>query len=397
LYQQKAPADPAVAADAWFNLAATRKFTGDFEGSEAAYEQAISLQPALFKAHSALAQLHRQSRDNNHLARLEALRTAVKTASDRLHLGHALAKELEDTGDYDASLAALAWGKSVQAGKVDYRADLDGALYESIMDAYGPDVVTGDPPGCPSDEPIFIVGMPRTGTTLVESILGNHSRVFAAGELAGFPIEAKRLADTPGSEVLDSATLAAALKVDPRALGDTYLASTRPRTGHTAHFVDKLPLNFMYLGLIRRALPNAKLVCLRRDPMDTCLSNYRQLFATNFPYYYYNLDLLDCGRYYLGFDRLMTHWQQVLPGGVFEVQYEALVAEPEATARELFEYCELPWEDAVLAKNSSAAVATASAVQVRQGIYQSSVDRWRKYGDALEPLHSLLVSGGAYR
>ena len=396
LYRQQPPGDDDITAEAWFNLGATRKFTGDFEGSEAAYEEAIALQPALFKAHSALAQLRRQSSDNNHLARLEALRPAVNTASDQLHLGHALAKELEDTGDHDASLAALAWGKSAQADEVNYDAGGDRTLFESVMKAYSPGLFTGDTPGCPSNEPIFVVGMPRTGTTLVESILGNHSQVFAAGELAGFPIEAKRLADTPGSEVLDSATLAAALRVDPRALGDAYLASTRPRTGGTAHFVDKLPLNFMYLGLIRRALPSAKLVCLRRDPMDTCLSNYRQLFAANFPYYHYNLNLLDCGRYYLGFDRLMAHWQQVLPGGVFEVQYETLVREPEATARALLNYCELPWDDTVLSKNSSGAVATASAVQVRQGIYQSSVDRWKKYGDTLEPLHSLLVEGGAY-
>ena len=115
------------------------------------------------------------------------------------------------------------------------------------------------------------------------------------------------------------------------------------------HFIDKLPLNMLYLGLIKWALPNAKLICLRRDPMDTCLSNYRQLFPTNFKYYYYNYDLLDCGRYYIQFDRLIRHWRDVLPGAIHEVQYEALVENPERITGELLGHCELPWEDQCLA------------------------------------------------
>jgi hypothetical protein len=131
--------------------------------------------------------------------------------------------------------------------------------------------------------------------------------------------------------------------------------------------------------------------------MDTCLSNYRQLFATNFPYYHYNYDLLDCGRYYLGFDRLLRHWQASLPGGIHEVRYENLVSEPEATAQALLAYCGLAWEPGCLdLERTSAAVATASAVQVRQPIYRSSVDRWRRYGDAVQPLYTLLREAGLY-
>ena len=186
--------------------------------------------------------------------------------------------------------------------------------------------------GCDNREPIFIVGMPRTGTTLVEQILGGHSQVYAAGELLNFPQPVKRLSGTASADVLDIETLERATQLDMASLGAHYIDSTRPRTGHTTHFIDKLPLNFMYLGLIKLALPNAKLICLRRDPMDTCLSNYRQLFGANFKYYHYNYDLLDCGRYYLEFDRLMRHWHEVMPGAVFEVQYEALVTNPEQVA-----------------------------------------------------------------
>jgi Tfp pilus assembly protein PilF len=397
LLEEQPPADTSTAAEAWFNFGASLKFNGDFEASAAAFERALTLQPALFKAHSALAQLQRQSAEQNHLPRLQALRPAVKTPADQLHLGHALAKELEDLGDYQASMDALAWGKAPLAAVAGYDPMRDSELFDALVESFPAALFSGAPPGCGSDEPIFVVGMPRTGTTLVERILGGHSKVFAAGELAAFPVESKRLAGTPSAEVMDRQTLEAARGLDPRRLGQAYLDATRPRTGHTPHFVDKLPLNIMYLGLIRLALPRAKLVCLRRDPMDTCLSNYRQLFATNFPYYQYNYDLLDCGRYYLGFDRLLRHWQASLPGGIHEVRYEKLVSEPEATARALLAYCGLAWEPGCLdLERTSAAVATASAVQVRQPIYRSSVDRWRRYGDAVQPLYALLREAGLY-
>ena len=153
----------------------------------------------------------------------------------------------------------------------------------------------------------------------------------------------------------------------------------------------------MYLGLIHLALPQAKLICLRRDPMDTCLSNYRQLFAVNYKYYHYNYDLLNCGRYYQRFDRLMQHWHKVMPGRIHELHYEQLVAEPERVSRELLAFCELPWEKQCLDYYSrEASVATPSAAQVRQPIYDSSVDRWRRYGEAMQPLYDLLRSGGCY-
>ena len=251
--------------------------------------------------------------------------------------------------------------------------------------------------GCDNPEPIFIVGMPRTGTTLVERILAGHSRVYAAGELPNLPLQVKRLAGTPSAEVLEEETLRRAPRLDLVRLGECYIDSTRSRTGHTPRFIDKLPLNFMYLGLIRLTLPKAKIICLRRDPMDTCLSNYRQLFATEFKYDHYSYDLLDCGRYYLEFDKLMRHWQNVMPGVVHEVQYEDLVAEPERVSRELVAFCELDWEPRCLEFHTQqGSVATPSATQVRQPIYNSSVNRWRRYGESMQPLFELLSSAGCY-
>lgn len=385
---------PEWQADLYFNLGASSKFCGDFTAAEQAYEQAIALQPTHFRAHAALAQLGLRHPDNNHLARLEPLQQQVRTAEDQLSLGHAIAREREDLGDYAGALKALQWAKQRLRSEIHYDVTEDETLLATIASVFGQAQLQSGAPGLPSEEPIFIVGMPRSGTTLVDRILAAHSQVYAAGELPHFPLAVKRLTGTPGDEVLTADTLREGLDLDPRALGQHYLDSTRPRTGSTARFTDKLPLNFAYLGLIRRALPGARFICLRRNPLDTCLGNYRQQFASDFPYYRYALDFQDCGRYYLAFDRLIRHWQTVLPGGLLEVQYETLVDDTETQARRLLAWCGLPWERACLDfQKQGGAVATASAVQVRRGIYRDGIERWRHYGAALAPLRALLESG----
>jgi len=384
-------------ADLYFNLGASLQFAGRFADAENAFEQAIILQPRLFKAHSALSLLRPQTPERNHLHRLQMLRGTVLNPQEQLHLGHAIAKEQEDLQQYGESLVSLEWAKQAQAAKVAYRANTDAALFASIRQIFTAEFCAGEAPGCDSPEPIFIVGMPRTGTTLVEQILASHSQVYAAGELQNFPLLVKRMTQTPSADVIDTETVQRSAQLEMAALGTAYLDSTRPDTDHHAHFIDKLPLNVLYLGLIKRALPNAKLICLRRDPMDTCLSNYRQLFATNFKYYHYNYDLLDCGRYFIEFDRLVRHWREVLPDAIYELQYETLVASPERVTRELLAHCGLPWEGRCLSFHQrKSSVATASSVQVRKDIYTSSVNRWQRYGDELKPLYELLHSAGFY-
>lgn len=390
------PAD--FGAELQFNLATSLQFAGRFDEAVAAYEEAVRLRPDYFRAHAALAALPRNSSDDNHLERLKNLRGEVRTSKDRLFLGHAIAREQENLGRYREALASLAWAKEGRARATGYAPEQDAALFAAIRRLFDASFFQSSPAGgCDSEEPIFIVGMPRSGTTLVEQILGGHPGVFAAGELQNFPQQVKHLAGTSAQDILDVPTLEAAARADLSRLGQAYLRSTRPRTGQTPHFIDKLPHNFLYLGLIRRALPAAKLICVRRDPMDTCLSNYRQLFATQFRYYHYNYELLDCGRYYIEFDRLMHHWRETLPGGVYELQYEELVADPAAATARLLRWCGLPWDDACLAFASrKTSVATPSAAQVRQGIYDSAVGRWRLYGDALQPLYALLREAGLY-
>ena len=205
----------------------------------------------------------------------------------------------------------------------------------------------------------------------------------------------KRASGTPSNHVLDAETLEAGGRCDLAALGSAYVESTRPRTGHTPRFIDKMPLNFFYAPLIHSALPHAKIICLRRNPLDTCLSNYRQLFATNFSYYNYAYDLLETGRYYAAFDALTAHWRAGLPQNYLEVRYEDVVDHTEQEARRLVEFCELPWDARCLAfQDNTAPVATASSVQVRQPIYRTSVERWRHYERELAPLRALLVDAG---
>lgn len=384
-------------ADLFFNLAASLQFAGRFVDAEAAYEKAITAQPLMFKAHAALAALGRQTTQKNHLERLAKLRNEVATPRDQLHLGHAIAKEQEDLGNYQNAFDNLTWAKQAQSEKIGYNAKSDADLFTGIRQLFTAELLHQENTGCDNQEPIFIVGMPRTGTTLVEQILSSHSQVFAAGELQNFPLQVRRATGSTANALLDLAMLTGATTLDYSALGAGYIDSTRPGTGHTPHFIDKLPLNFLYLGLIKLALPRAKIVCLRRDPMDTCLSNYRQLFAVNFRHYYYNYNLIDCGRYYIEFDRLMRHWREDMPGAIHEVPYEALVENPEQITRELLAYCELPWEEQCLTFHQrKTSVATPSAVQVRQGIYTSSVNRWQRYGEAMQPLYELLKSAGFY-
>jgi hypothetical protein len=195
--------------------------------------------------------------------------------------------------------------------------------------------------------------------------------------------------------VLDVETLTAAVDSDAAAVGAAYVESTRPRTGHTERFIDKMPLNFFYAPLILRALPNAKIICLRRNALDTCLSNFRQLFATTFSYYNYAYDLLDTGRYYASFHRLAATWREALPRNYLEVHYEDVVEHTEREARRLLEFCELSWDPRCLAFEANAApVATASSVQVRQPIYRSALERWRQYERELAPLRQLLAAEG---
>lgn len=382
-------------ADFHYNLAASLRILGRFDEAERELDTVIRLAPRFYRAHSALADLRKQTAERNHVARLEALLDGVDDVDGELHLRHALAKELEDLGDYPRAFSHLAAGKARKRRTLDYSIADDEALFATLERVFDAQRCAAPPAGCQSREPIFVVGLPRSGTTLVERILSAHSAVQSVGELQNFGVALKRAAATPSNRVLDPETIERGASCDLAAVGQRYVDSTRPLTGETPHFVDKLPLNFFYIGFIHFALPNAKIVCLRRHPLDSCLSLYRQLFAVAFSYYNFTYDLEDIGRYYVAFDRLMAHWRRVLPGKVLEVSYESLVAEQEKTTRALLDFCGLPWEAQCLDfHTNAAAIATASSVQVRAPLYQTAVGRWRRYTRELEPLIAQLRAAG---
>lgn len=381
-------------AQAHFNLAMSLLFRGDVVGAETALEASISRDPRQWRAHHALSGLRRQTLQNNHIERLRSLLSTYPGDSRALlFVGCALAKELEDLGRNDESFQWLQRAKTAARKQLRYSPEKDQAIAEAMKRRFATVIDAAD--GHDTEEPIFVVGMPRSGTTLLERILSGHSRVTSAGELSSFPIALKRALGGREFNLFQADEIAAAAEPDWSEMGRLYLEGTRHVTGNGPHFIDKLPQNFLYLGFIARALPRAKIVCLRRNAMDTCVSNFRQLFAPESPYFDYSYDLLEVGRYYLMFDDLMKHWQSVLPGRVLEVEYESLVADIEPQVRRLLAFCGLPWEPHCIDFHTNMApVTTASAVQVRQPLNDSSIGRWRRYGAHTDALERLLSEAG---
>jgi len=375
-----------------YNFANSLMYSGDIDAAEKELEACIALKEDYWLAYIPLARMRRQTPERNHVDQLHGLlRKYSDDATAALRLNMALAKEYEDLQDYPQAFAHLCEGKgpfrSSDAGERERR------VFEAITQAFP--ATQNDFSGYPTEEPIFVIGMPRTGTTLVERIICSHPYVHSAGELHNFGVALKQAAGVVTPSLLDEDTIDAGRRVAWRRLGHHYLRSTRPMTAIKPYFVDKLPHHYLYLGFIAHALPNARIVCLRRNPLDTCLSILRELFAHKSEFHGYTFDLLDIGRHYVLFDRLMKHWKQVLPGRILEVQYEALVDDQEQESRAIIDHCGLPWNDACLHfEQNSALVTTPSAMQVRAPIYRSSVRRWEKYAEQVAPLRAYLTSEG---
>lgn len=380
-------------ADYRFNLATSLIFTGRIDAAEAELEKCLDLDPGFWKAYPALAKLRKQTGDRNHVGRLLAVLPNARDPGGATYVHMALAKELEDMGEHARAFEHLVQGKAIVRAAKGYSFWRD----KDVFDAIERNFAGADPraSGCPSDEPIFVFGMPRSGTTLVERILSSHSHVQSAGELENFGFVLKAASGSATPFLLDPDTIARSRRLDWNRVGADYLASTRPGTGRMPRFVDKLPQNFLYAGYIANAMPMAKMICVRRDPMDTCLGNFRQLFALMSPYYDYSLDILDTGRYYILFDRLMSYWRRMLPGRILTVQYEALVRDQPSCTRRLLEFCGLTWEQACLRfEDNAAPVATASALQVREPMNSNSIGRWKKYEPQLASLRRMLEEAG---
>lgn len=382
-------------ARAQYNHGVALVHAGESGAAAQAFDACLRLDPRYWKAYLSRAQLRRWGPGDNHVAELRVAREqAGDDALGALYVDLALSRELEDCDQHAEAFARLLAGKQAWRRPSPPHA---GATDEALMDALVQACPSPAPgAGAATDEPVFVIGLPRSGTTLVERVLTGHSRVQGAGELQNFSVALKRASGSTSPSVLDLDVVERTRGgLDWTRLGEDYLASTRPGTGATPHFVDKLPHNFLYAGYIAAALPNARIICLRRNPMDSVLGNFRQLFAPGSPMYAYSFDLMDTARYYLLFDRIMRQWQERLPGRILEVSYEALVDDFEGGARRMLDFCGLPWEEACLRfEDNPMPVATASAMQVREPVHRRAIGRWKRYERELQPVRELLEASG---
>jgi tetratricopeptide (TPR) repeat protein len=380
-----------------FNRATVYRFLGQLAEAEADYDRVIALKPADYEAYKNRSELRTQSVDKNHIGELEALigRGIADWRGD-VQVRYALAKEYEDIGAYQKSFEQLRQGADKRREHMRYDVATDVATVDWIIDAFpaAPIETASHLARAPSDAPIFIIGLPRSGTTLVDRILGSHSMVHSADELDYFAlciVDAVRRRS--GAVPLPRRELVArSADLDFPALGRDYLERARYVAAAEVRFTDKMPLNYLYCGLIRRALPKAKIVHVTRHPMAACYAMYKTLFKDGYPFSY---DLGEIGRYYLGYRRLMDHWQATMPGVIYPLSYEALIADQRGETRKLLDFCGLEWQDSCLEfHRNPQPTTTASAAQVRQRLYDSSVSQWRHYAAELAELRTLLSAAG---
>ncbi len=383
------PQQPKV----WMSYGHSLKTAGRLEDSVAAYRRAIAQEPTLGEAYWSLANL---KTFRFTAADLEAMRAALARGDlsdlDRLHFEFALGKALEDEADYGDSFAHYAAGNAIRRRQQPYSAD-DNTLYvQRSKRVFTREFFAArSGAGAQAADPIFIVGLPRAGSTLLEQILSSHSLVEGTMELPDMPQIARELMSRRGRESETSFAQAVA-NVAPdelRALGERYLQSTRvQRKTGAPFFIDKMPNNFLYVGLIHLILPNAKIIDARRHPLGCCFSGFKQHFARgqNFSY-----RLEDIGRFYREYVELMAHIDQVLPERVLRVFYESMIEDTEAQVRRLLSFCGLPFEDGCLKfYENDRPVRTASSEQVRRPIFRDGVEHWRHYEPWLGPLKEAL-------
>ena len=380
-------------AEYWYNLASVQRMLGELEKAEESCNKAIALNPYDGQAHYLRSDLGTQTPEVNHVAELKSLVSANgQSNQNRMLGGFALAKELEDIGNYEESFDFLRKATESYRNSIKYDVSDDIAVIEQIIARHSTEALSSTSPGYEGDAPVFIVGLPRSGTTLVERIIQSHSQVISVGERNDLALEMSSRAAkkcTSGKPARNE-LVAASLQIDMAEFGRAYADRVRSDSGDAARIVDKMPINYLYCGLIHAALPKAQIVSLMRDPMDSCYAAYKAFLSGPYSFTY---DLDELGRYYLAFRRLMEHWQASIPETAYlEVQYELLVADFEKKTRRIFEFLDLPWENHVLEyQKSTAASATASAVQVRRGIYSTSIGKWKHYAEELEPLRQILA------
>lgn len=374
------------------NLANNLVFLGEIDTANAIFKDVIKIQANSPQAHWGLANAAK-ARDDSHISQMQALLPRNKgNLRGQGFLNYAIGKEYEDLGAWPEAFAAFSAGAAARRQTVEFDEAGEDSLFDVIQTLFNAKWLNKSAAGNPDPAPIFVLGQPRTGTTLIERVITSHSQVHSAGELQQFGLSIRRLAQIPNPRRFSPELFQAAALLDPNKLGSAYLRSTQRMRGKTPRFVDKLPVNYMHIGLILAALPNAKIVHLVRGPMDACFASFKQLFADAYLHSYQQEEM---ARHHVRYRRLMAHWRREFPGRIINISYEDAARDLEPHARKLIQALDLSWEDACLDFHTSRqGVATASAVQVREPAHTRSIGRWRRYESELQPMVQILQGAG---
>ena len=374
------------------NLANNLVFLGEIDTAKAIFSDVIDIQPNTPQAHWGFSSAAKAD-SSTHIDQMRSL--LARNENNPRGLGflyYALGKELEDTKAWPEAFDAFAAGAAARRQTVAFDEPTEQVMFDALKATYTRDWLAQRAAGNPDASPIFVLGQPRTGTTLIERIITSHSQVHSAGELQQFGLAIRRLAKIQDPRRYSPELLEAAAALNPADLGTMYLQSSTRMRGKLPRFVDKLPVNYLNIGLILAALPNAKIVHLVRGPMDACFASFKQLFADA---YLHSYDQEEMARHHIRYRDLMAHWHREFPGRIIDISYEATAADLEPNARRLIAELELEWEDDCLNfHESSAGVATASAVQVREPAHTRSIGRWRRYEEQLAPMRAILEAAG---
>jgi len=396
-YQQAINLAPS-SAELYFNLASVQRYLGQISEAEVNLNWAISLNPHDYEAYLQRASLRKQTNEDNHVEQLTSLLDkGIAQPIGKAQICYALAKEHEDLQQYPQSFSALNQGAKTRRDHMNYQVNNDLDTLKKLTTVFTKDFFTQQnsvKEVDTNDQAIFVLGLPRTGSTLIERIISSHSEVNSAGELNDFALQmmaqVQNTSKTAPKSRLELIELTRQL--DFKALGNAYLKSTEEHAKENKKFIDKLPLNSLYVGLIHLALPNAKIIHVKRNPLDTIYAMYKQLFTNGYPFSY---DLTELTNYYIAHHQLMEHWHHVLPNVIHQVSYESVLSDVTRQAKNLIKFCQLPWQPQCSDFHQNQAPSTtASASQVREKLYTSSANKWQHYQQQLSNVQQQLELAG---